>query len=644
MLWLACGALCGSMLVGALAGGCTSAEGAVLFGPFVSLELVSSPDDDLFLSLGTEGQLSLRVEGISASGARTTLPVRSWSVEPESLARFRAPGLLVSQGPGGGVVAISATVEMRPGVTVDVRRDITVRAWAYDVVELSDAYVSILDTPAELDVIETPRIVHPFAGARIPGDAPSIAVRWEGGDPGDLDIVYALRAAPDGEGGYRAAYLGARWHGDGDTGGLDIEAPFIRTLLETDRDLPLFLSMASIDGATRRYTTSEWIGVELTTGSFVGGIAYQESEGRVLFVDWATSRRSSLIPSIEPREGDRCIGCHAFSTDAYVFAASLYDDHQGALAYTFEDLTRDPAPLRFPLAGARLAFPALAGEPTHRRMLAVVDDALQHFDVTDLEAVVPLVSPGLPAAATHPAFARDLSRAAWVARDDGDAIRFASSTLAITAIDGDDFDAPIVEIAGASLAAMPEGGAAIAHPSFSPDGSLVAFTHGPRSTLGYGDGPSPQALYVVAADGSGAPIRLRWASLPTAIGASAGWPVFLPWTSELPGIDGGEPRALAWLAFASRMPFADVPSGQRQLWITAIDLAAARRGEDPGWPPFWMPGQDPATSNIVAQFLAWACFDDGAPCTIGDQCCSGVCELRPEVFSSACAAAEPPAE
>src|SRR6185369_9249298 len=99
---------------------------------------------------------------------------------------------------------------------------------------------------------------------------------------------------------------------------------------------------------------------------------------------------------------------------------------------------------------------------------------------------------------------------------------------------------------------------------------------------------APRAgLYLVAASG-GDPIRLDLGMGPEGP-VDAFWPVFSPFATE--EADG---TRLFWLAFYSRADYGNdregtAGTGRRQLWVMAIDPDRVSSGEDPSWPPYWLP-------------------------------------------------------
>jgi hypothetical protein len=163
---------------------------------------------------------------------------------------------------------------------------------------------------------------------------------------------------------------------------------------------------------------------------------------------------------------------------------------------------------------------------------------------------------------------------------------------------------------------VPFGGKNNFYPAFSPDGSLVVFNQSPSNANSY-DAKDAE-VWVVKSDG-GAPVKLTKAST-----GGDSWP---KWTPVVQKYKGGN---LLWVTFSSRRQYGlRLESGKTaQIWMTAIDLEKAKTGADPSYPAFWLPFQDVASGNHIAQ---WVTKVERKPCSMaseclmGEQCVSGVC-------------------
>jgi hypothetical protein len=217
---------------------------------------------------------------------------------------------------------------------------------------------------------------------------------------------------------------------------------------------------------------------------------------------------------------------------------------------------------------------------------------------------------------------------------------------------------------GATLptAGTPLPTANVAHPTWSPDGTLVAFINnisGSTWAVDYTSGDL-QLLPVVGADTFGAPMPLVANSTGDPAFKAPSWPSFSPdsqWIAYAAGINsrarqtitdpqtgmttvntypgalflvsrnGGAPTRLdvtcaaarncylpnfspydsggfLWMVFYSLRDYGNAQAGtkgtsRRQMWVTAIDKSKLGTA-DPSRVPYWLPDQDPKTDNMSA--------------------------------------------
>lgn len=160
------------------------------------------------------------------------------------------------------------------------------------------------------------------------------------------------------------------------------------------------------------------------------------------------------------------------------------------------------------------------------------------------------------------------------------------------------------------------------YPSFSPDGQWVVFN---RAHGGSFNNPAAQ-LYAVRADGRGAPIRLARADGEGALRNS--WPKWTPFVERYVG-ELAEP--LMWITFSSQRNYGlRSRAGTSQLWMAAFRPNG--NGNDPSAPAFWVPFQNLAEGNHIAQWVEEVrrqdCGDAGA-CAMGETCIRGRCVGAP---------------
>ena len=128
-------------------------------------------------------------------------------------------------------------------------------------------------------------------------------------------------------------------------------------------------------------------------------------------------------------------------------------------------------------------------------------------------------------------------------------------------------------------------------------------------------------MWVVGA-GGGAPIQLANAS-PSPGGDS--WPKWSPVAHTY------QAGPIYWLTFSSRRAYGLRAGGTAQIWMVGFDPQRAAVGLDPSFGAFWLPFQDPASGNHIAQWVEHVDRQpcDPGPCPNGEFCDQGVCVPNP---------------
>jgi hypothetical protein len=194
------------------------------------------------------------------------------------------------------------------------------------------------------------------------------------------------------------------------------------------------------------------------------------------------------------------------------------------------------------------------------------------------------------------------------------------------------------------------------YPTYSPEGSLIAFNFAPS-------GPNfhnPLARVQFVAAGQASPTPLDLAKLNDTGNLTNSWPRFCPFVQTYQG------AKLIWITFSSTrsyglrvnntgdancypdaMPAVTCPGGaiptpspcpysrratqvnapvctHPQIWMAAIrlDANAVKNGTDVSWPAFWLPFQDLSHNNHLAQ---WAQQSFTGPCVTAGDCGAGQC-------------------
>jgi hypothetical protein len=203
---------------------------------------------------------------------------------------------------------------------------------------------------------------------------------------------------------------------------------------------------------------------------------------------------------------------------------------------------------------------------------------------------------------------------------------------------GPSFGPTLHKLVDGSNAAFSSVGRGLAYPSFSPDGTSVAFHSGTYSTGCDPSVPNPCVdttpddgnLFVVALP-SGTPIRLAATDDP---------PNESDRNASLEPTFNPEPRGgYSWVVFTSMRNWGNQPwpsdvtattpvNGKRRLWVAAVDESIGT--VDPSHPAIYLEGQDD-TPNMRGFWALAACIatpshGGDAACTNGFECCSGFCE------------------
>jgi hypothetical protein len=317
-----------------------------------------------------------------------------------------------------------------------------------------------------------------------------------------------------------------------------------------------------------------------------------------------------------PSEGKRCQGCHAVSRDGRKLLAAV----SGEASLSLIDLdTRSALPLALPAAPASNEDAFASFDLAGTRVAIASGGGLFIVDASSGSTLRSMSWPGM--SVSQPDWSPDgsfiaLSVAAAPGAKPDMKGKAAATDIARVAI-GADSELGALEMLVSD--GMPKD-AARRYPSYSPDGSLIAF----EQRMGPMADPDMASLFVVPSAG-GSAIKLLQASAYEMPGNANGWPSWMP----------GDRRERPFLVFASsRAAFGGtLPVGRRQLFAAEIDLTKAAAGDDPSAGAFWLPFQEDTgsyrhavwaqTSNsCVAQTELCDGRDDDCDDRVDEECCS----------------------
>lgn len=555
---------------------------------------------------GARPSARFTVEGRYSDGSTRPLPGGRFAIDPHALGAIDAEGLFVADGRFGGRGTVEVQAE---GFTARAEVRVKLESVVFMPGTSTDA-AGRFEVPPTTDPARAPSLLYPPDGAVMPQNVYPADIQWESSVDGDLYRVRVEKPNATLE-AYMVAEPGFR-------SGWQAEAEAWRRVAQTDPESPARFTVERLDRTSAERLVSASVEVRFARAALSGAVYYWDIvAGRIIRIDDGTAERRAFMPS--PPLG--CVGCHSVSTSGRYMAGRFGGGDNVASVFDLtRDLSADPPPLEFPIADStRWWFSAWS--PDDSRLVVSVREGglggrLAFVDPRSGSYVSPLEGtlPDVPA--THPAWSPDGAEIAFVADVDdwgGNNTRGDIHTVAM--LGADRVGAARRLVAGSQIPGAFPAGSAASYPSYSPDSSLIAFAHGNNSRSETG----LSALYAIRRDGTNL-VRLDRAS-----GGPTGDTSFQPRFSPF------EQGGYYWLSFLSRRDYGNAPagtrgSGRQQIWVTAIKVDA-QPGEDPSEVAYWLPGQDTRSLNISAYWAPRPCREGGAPCSVGAECCSEVCNV-----------------
>jgi hypothetical protein len=342
------------------------------------------------------------------------------------------------------------------------------------------------------------------------------------------------------------------------------------------------------------------VSTTLVSADVEGAIYYWDlSEGKMQRIDG--SGRNLAIPNPPPNPADatnHCVACHAISHDGRYLAGELWG---GGLSGAVFDLTNpnvmmgNPAPTLAPVNSYNSLFSTFNADGS--RLL--INDGLS-LKLVDPATGMVLPTQGTPLPATmaaHPTWSPDGTLLAYVNVTD---------TTASWAVDYVSGNLMTIAASAGDTFAAPSTLVAQASdpqlkapswPSFSPDSQWIAFAAGTNSRGRNAIGTPP--VETVFPGALFLVNRAGGAPVRLDNACAAQLDCYLPCFS--PYDSGG----YLWMVFYSVRDYGNAQAGtkgtqRRQMWVTAIDKSKLGMGVDPSSVPYWLPEQDPTTDNMSA--------------------------------------------
>lgn len=488
---------------------------------------------------GPEGGEPVQFSALATffDGTTSVLDAPEWTISNRSSGTIDAAGLFSPSATNGGISYVLARFD-----GVEAQADLTV-VYADEVVEAGA-------DPRGFDqgVVPWDMWVYPEDGVNFPRNTPSIQFQWS-----DIGATtYRLRFRSDTT-DLSVYTTGTSWTADAEQwplivstnagGSVEVELSGV-VGIDVYQDAPRTLNVNRLDAEGSIYYWS-------TSAQGIKQIPYGESAS-----DFMTAATSG-----------HCVGCHDMSSTGLI--SFTYDGGNGALGIKHVSDQSDVVPYGSGLYGNFQTF-----SPDGRFLLVAYQAALLLDDAVNGTYLWPVAADG---PATQPDWSPDGTQVVFVSTTGWSCDWcFTGGRIAVMDHLGDGtFGAPRIIF-------EPPAGYNAYYPVFSPDGEWIAFD----MSTGDAYDDTDAAIYVMPAAG-GAPFEL--ASANQALGLTNSWPRWAPLPDD----------SVLWLAFASRRNYGNVVSGMPQIWVAGFDPERARRGEDPSWPAFWLPGQDTTQGNHI---------------------------------------------
>lgn len=543
-------------------------------------------------------------------GSRAPYRGAEFSLDTEAMGRIDAAnGLFTANGVIGGTAYVTAT-PVDPTVTPTLAQatiTVQIERTVFGEGAPVDAAAKFA-APAE-DPTYAASIVYPLEGAVMPQNVYPADIQWLNGAPDDLFRVTVSKPSAR-----VTAYVLHSGAGFGNHWLADVDG--WRSLAQTEPDLEATITVDRWVAAQQAAYSTPPVHVRFARAALSGTVYYWDiGAGRIVRIDDGTGQGVRFMPTPPPDEtGMQCVGCHSVSNSGQYMVGRLGGGNNvGAVFDLTQDLSGNPPPTVWPLDpvnGPRWWFSSWS--PNDDRIVVSrvePNGGLELMDPFTGQTITPAAGALPTDHVTHPSWAPDGSLIAYVSGTNAWGGAHTSGDLSVIPVTGpDSFGAAQVLISGASV----QGGSTISYPTWTPDAQRIAFAHGTG-----GRSETDQAsLHIVDRDGNNL-VRLDRAN-----GGAGTTDNFQPNFS--PFDQGG----YFWMMFLSRRDYGNAEvgtrgSGRQQLWVTAIGKQGA--GGDPSQVPYWLPGQDTQSMNIAGYWAPRPCRDDGATCSVGTECCSGTC-------------------
>jgi Tol biopolymer transport system component len=506
----------------------------------------------------------------------------SWSLADPGLGAIDATGQFTSTTDRGGQTDVVAAADASIAGKAKV-----VLGWSVARVSTDDGSTAPADSATKFgggaEATLAPKIVYPLDGTFLPQNLGELEVQWQPQGSADLfevgftapnlDLrVYTNAAKP------RALLLTKEWS----------------ALAATANGARVTVSVRAVKAASPAGVGTA-PPVQLTVGRdpVMGGIYYWASTGSGASAEGINRHQFGdtmglAQPFYTESDGDallggsgHCVACHTLSRDGTKCAVTF--NAGGGTSALLDVAKRSPL-----VAPAPQYWNFASFNPDGTKIVGVAAGKLNIIDAAAKPgAVLATIATG-SAWGTHPDWSADGKSIVYTeetATTGNTDWNFSGSSLAVTTDSGTGFQPRQLIVTSA--------GETNYYPTFSPDGKWILFNRSHINAYNAADAE----VYVVSADGKVGPIKLAAAN--GAVNLTNSWPRWSPFVQK-----NGPNGDLFYFTFSSKRDYGNEIAGaaRPQVWMSAFDPSVAMTGGDPSFTPFWLPFQDPGSSNHIAQW------------------------------------------
>ena len=487
-------------------------------------------------------------------GSQREIDLVSWSLSNLSVGEIESDGFFTSVDTNGGVTQIFAQ-----HVGVEAIADVDVIYQSHELTEGVDEAVvdAFEDANATPDIyIE---IIYPFDGVMVPRNLEGLGFKWYQADGHNVHRLRLRSEITD-----LSVYLG-------DDNSWIATADLWKKVAAANRDgsIEVYMESGVWDGSTLS-DVRRGGSIELTVNRLDarGSVLYWgTSEGAVMRIPFGETDASRFWPLVD--DVTSCLGCHVINEERDRMVVG-YGGFDGMWEVVNVEDDTDPYTEIGPRTDHRLTFKTVS--PSGEYMLGTNEGIVYVYDLTDGRLLDEL-DMGDPI--SQPDWSPDgdsivMVRVQWGFMTD---MNFEGGEIIKVPWEDGELGDPEVLLASSSTYNY-------YYPAWSPDGEWLAYNKTTGSSyanlnaeLWLMDKNGDYNIYLANANGSDGRMNSypRWGPLPD--------------------------DEVLWLAYSSRQEYPLSGQFQPQIFVSGIDTARARSGEDPSYAPFWLPGQTANSDN-----------------------------------------------